>query len=328
MTDPLRIGVVGVGDFGVRHLRAYVRQQGAEVVAVADRDPDRAQAVAARWGVPQWFANGDELIAACRPDGVSVVTPGPHHLGPTLAALAHGCSVLLEKPVAMSSADVAEIENAAAASTAFVLPAHILRFAAPYVELRARVKDGAVGRVLGISSRRDRDRDHVRRYGDVHPALLTLIHDIDLAVWISGSRAVRVNAHERLVADGGPPQLVWAQVEAADGSVWSLRATLLLPVEAQLADRLEVYGTDGVAALGLEPAVVVAASRVEAVDHVLTPDAHPGALDAEVAYFCACVRNGAAPDVVTLAEAAHGVRIAEAIMESAAAGGTPVDVTR
>src|SRR2546428_819347 len=322
MTAPLRIGVIGVGDFGERHINAFARQVGVTIVAVADRDGERAQAVATRWGVEQWFADGAELIAACRPDGVSVVTPGRHHREPTLVALAHGCSVLLEKPVATSGLDIAAIETAAEGSTAFVMPAHILRFAAPYVALRARVRDGVVGRLLGISARRDRSRSHARLYPDIHPALMTAIHDIDLALWVTGSRAVRASAHGRGGQDGGPPLLVWAQVEAADGSVWSLRTSWLLPDSAPLSDRFEGYGTGGAGVLDLQPAVTVFGSTVEAVDHELTPETHAGAIDGEVSHFCACIRSGSPPATVTLAEAAHHGPIAGAIRASADAVGT------
>ena len=68
MTAPLRIGVIGVGRFGERHLSAYARQE-VEVVAVADRDRERARSVAERFGVARWFEDGAELVADCRPDG-------------------------------------------------------------------------------------------------------------------------------------------------------------------------------------------------------------------------------------------------------------------
>jgi len=326
VTAPLRIGVIGVGRFGERHLSAYARQE-VEIVGVADRDKERARAVAERFGVDRWFADSAELIRDRRPDGVSVVTPGRHHLEPTLTALSHGCSVLLEKPVTTSSAEVAAIEAAAADSSAFVMPAHILRFAAPYVSLRARVGEGAVGRLLGIHSRRDRSRDHMQLFPDIHPALMTLIHDIDLALWISGAQALRVSAYQRGGEGDGAPALLWAHVEADDGSLWSLRTSWLLPLHTSLADRLEVYGSDGAVVLDLQPTVSVFGSSTEAVDHELTPDAHAGAIDAEISHFCSCIRRGTASDIVTLAEAAHGVRIAEAIISSAAAGGTQLDVS-
>src|SRR5262249_57619177 len=120
------------------------------------------------------------------------------------------------------SKGVRGIDAAAIASSAFVMPAHILRFAPPYVSLKARVAGGAIGRLLAIHSNRDRSRDHLQLYPDVHPALMTLIHDIDLALWISGSPALRVSAYQR---GDAVPTLVWAHAEAADRSLWSLRTS-------------------------------------------------------------------------------------------------------
>src|SRR5204862_409917 len=129
-------------------------------------------------------------------------------------------------------------------------------------------------------------RDHARLFPDVHPALMTAIHDIDLALWITGSRAIRVTAQGRGERDD-VPRLVWAHVEAADGSVWALRVSWLLSDDAPSSDRLEVYGTAGVATLDLRPAVALFAENSIWVDHELTPNAHPGALDHEIDHFCA-----------------------------------------
>ena len=326
MTRPLRVGVIGVGNFGERHVRAYARQPDVSIVGIVDRDPDRARLIAVRWGIENWFEDSRRLFRESDPDGVSVVTPGEHHLEPTLLALEHGCAVLLEKPVAMSSGDVVAIEAAVAESTAFVQPAHILRFAAPYIALRSRVRSGALGRLLAISSSRDRPRSHSVLFPGIHPAFMTTVHDIDLALWITGSRAVRVTAHERGVNGSGQPHLVWAQVEAAAGSVWSLRTSWVLPDTAHLADRLEVYGTDGAIVVDLKPTVAMFGATNETIDHELTPETHAGALDAEIGHFCACIRHGVASSVITLAEAASGIQIAEAIMASASQGGVPVEL--
>ncbi len=326
MERSVRVGVIGAGAFGERHLKAYARLRDVEVVGIADRDLGRAQALAGRFGIDRWFEGAAELLDACRPDGVSVVTSGSNHQEPTVEALRRGVSVLLEKPVAISAEDAAALELAAAASSGFVMPAHILRFAAPYVELRGRLGAGAVGRLLGISAVRNRGRGHARLFPDVHPALMTMVHDIDLAIWLSGARAVRVSAQARGRFEDGRPGLLFATVEASDGSVWSLRANWLVSDEASPVDRLEVYGDRGAVFLDLEPTVTVLGAAIENVDHELTPEAHPGALDAEIAYFCSCLRDGLEPVAVTLAEAAHGIRLAEAIVESSDAGGQPVEL--
>jgi predicted dehydrogenase len=244
---------------------------------------------------------------------VSVAAPGAYHVPLAVAALERGAAVLLEKPIAMSGAECARLLDAAAASSGWVMPAHILRFTDPYPSLRGAVRDGAVGQVLGISARRERGIDHEWRFRGVHPALMTMVHDIDLAIWISGSRAARVTAEGRRPASAdGPPLLLWATVQAEDGSVWSLRVSWLLPDGEAIADRIEVFGADGVT-----PAESWGA-----------PDALEAAIDAQLAHFCECAREGRRSDVVTLEEAAHGIAIAEAVMRSAAAGGASVDVAR
>jgi predicted dehydrogenase len=134
------------------------------------------------------------------------------------------------------------------------------------------VRAGEIGRILGIATVRDRARNHERLFPDVHPALMTAIHDIDVALWITGSRAVRVSAQGR--GEGGEsPLLVWAQIEAADGTVWAIRVSWLLSDDAPSSDRLEVYGTAGVAKLDLRPTVTLFAERSIWIDHELTPEA-------------------------------------------------------
>jgi predicted dehydrogenase len=325
VTSPLRIGVIGAGSFGKRHIAAYARRSDVEVTGIVDRDPERAQAVARDWGVEHWFTETADLLASCRPQGVSVVTSGADHLAPTLEALAVGCSVLLEKPVTLTTREAKELTDAEARSNGFVMPAHILRFAGPYRELQARVRAGELGRVLAIATVRDRGRDHEQLFAGVHPALMTTIHDIDLAIWLTGSRAKQVRALGR-GGDADAPRLVWADVESVDGSIWSLRVSWLLSDDAPASDRLEVYGDRGVAKLELRPSVAVFTDRTVWVDHELTPDAHPGALDAEIDCFCARIRSPTDPPVVTLAEARHGVEIAEAIIRSIAHGGATIEL--
>jgi predicted dehydrogenase len=313
MTPELRVGVIGVGDFGERHLEAYAQQPGVEVVAVADRDADRARTVAERWGVARWYTEADDLLAECDPVGVSVVTPGAFHLAPSLAALARGTAILLEKPIAMSGDEVGQLVAQTEASTAFVVPAHVLRFTEPYPEFRARVREGSVGRMLGISARRERGADHERLFPGVHPALMTMVHDIDLALWISGASARRVSAYGRWASEessDSAPQLLWATVEATDGTLWSLRVSWVLPEGQELSDRLEVFGAGG----------------VDVVESHGAPSRLRAGIEAEVAHFCHCLREGRPSDVVTLGDAAHGVAIAEAVIASSQAGGRVVEV--
>lgn len=324
MSEPVRVGVVGVGEFGRRHAEAYSREVGVELVGVADRDGARAQSVAQRYGIPA-FSDLSTLLEGCRPDAVSIATPAGHHVEAALQALALGCSVLLEKPVATCLTGVAELETAAGVSAGVLLPAHLLRFAEPYGVLRDRLQAGAVGKVLGIATARERGRDHAKLFAEVHPALMTLVHDIDLALWLTGASAVRVTAWERPGVEGGQPALVRAEVEASDGTLWSLATSWVLPEGAALADSLRVVGTSGVLHLELgTPTPDTAEPNLTATATAVLDEA----LRREIRHFCACVRSGRPSDVVALADASEGIRIADAIVRSARAGGESLDLRR
>jgi len=99
---PVRVAVIGLGPIGNLHSRIYKSDNLAELVGVCDRNPERAHAAAAAYGVPA-FTNAEEMLAALKPEVVSVATGGfeysSDHYEPTMQALAHGCHVLCEKPI-------------------------------------------------------------------------------------------------------------------------------------------------------------------------------------------------------------------------------------
>ena len=98
----LRVGVVGLGPIGNKHAGIYQSLPGAELVGVCDWNRERADAAAARVGVPAYYSVAS-LLAEARPAAVSVATGGveygsEHHL-PTMEALRAGVHVLGEKPI-------------------------------------------------------------------------------------------------------------------------------------------------------------------------------------------------------------------------------------
>ena len=107
-----RVGVVGGGNIATsRHIPAFERFDDATVVGVYDRNEERTRTVAAEYGVSP--AEGFEELCE-RADLVSLCTPPTVHAEQTRRAMEHGCHVLSEKPMAMSSEDArAMIETAA-----------------------------------------------------------------------------------------------------------------------------------------------------------------------------------------------------------------------
>ena len=315
-----RIAVIGVGAFGVAHLRAYL-ESGADVVGIADADQHRVAAVAAEFGIPRFDTDGFTLIDEVAPEGVSVVTAADSHLPLALHAVRRGCRVLLEKPVATMASELTGLPPEAAA---LILPGHVLRFEPVHRRLHELVQSGAIGEVVAISASRSRASWHVQRYPDVHPALLTAIHDIDLAVWMSGSTAVSLTANELRTSGAPNPDVVFAQVTAANGSIWSIRTAWTLPATEGPSDLFEVFGTTGVATVTVDAAGTTLALPAPGhrVLHV-PPQETPG-LAAEIDYFLELIHRQQPPTVVTLREAAQVVSIAQAMIDSGRDGGRPV----
>ena len=98
----LRTAVIGLGPIGNRHANMYTDDELAELVGVCDKNRERADATAARLGVPAFY-DVSSMLDALSPDVVSVATAGfengSDHYEPTIQALEFGCHVLGEKPI-------------------------------------------------------------------------------------------------------------------------------------------------------------------------------------------------------------------------------------
>ena len=97
-----RVCVVGMGVIGNRHADMYMADPLAELVGVCDIIEERADAAAARLGVPAFY-DQSEMLRVCKPDICSIATGGyeysSDHYLPTMIALETGCHVLGEKPI-------------------------------------------------------------------------------------------------------------------------------------------------------------------------------------------------------------------------------------
>ena len=141
----LRVGVVGCGGAGSEHARAYQALGDlVELVGVCDIASERTRRLAAAAGT-RGYGDLGELLAAERPDLVSVCTAEYGHTEPVLAALAAGCHVLCEKPLAATVADARRMVAAAAAAGRTLGIDYNYRHMPAFRGLRAELADGALG---------------------------------------------------------------------------------------------------------------------------------------------------------------------------------------
>ena len=106
MTDgaPIGVGVVGLGMISRPHLEGYKAASGAELVAVCDVDPARAQAEGERYGATA-YTDLTTLLADPRVDAVALQLPHQLHHRLAKQALEAGKHVIVEKPLTVSEAE-------------------------------------------------------------------------------------------------------------------------------------------------------------------------------------------------------------------------------
>jgi len=143
------VGVVGVGDVAQRDYLPELHRLGDRVtlVVACGRTPDRARAVAERWGC-RWTTSYAEVVEAPDVQIVLNLTPAHVHAAVTLAALGAGKSVYTEKPLAQAPSDVAAIAEEADRRPAAVVVAAPCVLLFPQVRrLQALLADGVLGPV-------------------------------------------------------------------------------------------------------------------------------------------------------------------------------------
>lgn len=152
---PLKFALVGLGRAARHHLMALRVQQKkgrAELIAVADANQAAADkalhthAKAYFRDVPIYASLG-EILEHCQPDVVAITTPSGSHKTLAMEALAAGCHLLVEKPIAMSSEDAREICEAAEKAGKRVALGHVYRYFPLVDQVQHDLKNGRFGRI-------------------------------------------------------------------------------------------------------------------------------------------------------------------------------------
>ncbi len=145
----IRFGIVGFGHHAVKRLMpGFAKAQLCRVTALSRRDPQRAQESARQFGIPYAFTSTAELCACPEVDAVFVASPDAMHLSDVLEAIRHRKPVLVEKPMAMNSAEAATMVRAAQEVGVLLGVAHNMRFEHSVQWFRRNMSEHAIGQPL------------------------------------------------------------------------------------------------------------------------------------------------------------------------------------
>ena len=185
MPQAVRLAIIGYGLVGRRHAAAIAQTGSAELVAVVEPcEKGRQDAEALGAAV---FPDLEAFFARSRADGVIVATPNALHVEQALACIAERCPVLVEKPIATTSADARHLVAEAKARMVPLLVGHHRRYNPIIQTAKEVIECGQIGQVRAVQAtcwfyKPDSyfDAADWRKKPGAGPVAVNLVHDIDL----------------------------------------------------------------------------------------------------------------------------------------------------
>lgn len=255
-SEAVRFGLLGAGLISPFHARSIHATEGAELVAIADSNKQRADARAREFGCDS-RGNLAELLDDKRIDVVSILLPNHAHAEPTIAAAEAGKHVLVEKPPAMSLADTDRMIEACKRSGVRLGIVLNCRVRKPIRAIRDALSAGRFGRVLQADAYmkwyRSTEYYHSddwrssRRSG-AGVTIQHAFHYIDLLQHLMGpAKTVRAQMHNLAHPDVQLEDTLFATIEFANGAHGVVEASTAFWPGTDI--RIEVNGENGTAVM-------------------------------------------------------------------------------
>jgi predicted dehydrogenase len=297
---------VGVGAAAqIGHIPALKRAEGVELVALCDRDPEKAARVAQRFQIPHATGRFDDLLSDDVVDVVDICTPNFLHAPMGTAALEAGKHVLCERPLARSGVEAAQMVKAARKSDRVLMCSVQHRFRADAQLLRTFVQKGELGEIFfakagWLRQRTEWDSEEWRRQKRESGGGVVLdlgFQMLDLSLWVLGSPTVEsVTASVHRTKKGEVEDSCTAFLRLDDGCTLTLELTWGLLMEKDFA-YLNLFGSGGAALLnplrihkGMHGALVNVTPTVD------TPrNQYKQSVEAQIVHFTESLRKGQRP---------------------------------
>jgi predicted dehydrogenase len=253
----LGIAVIGSGRIGTLRARLAAKHPAVRFLAISDLDPARARALAGQTGADLHSGDNFEMIERPEVTAVFVSTPEGEHAAPVKRALELGKPVLVEKPIALTLEDAADILATLKRTNGHLRIGYSRRFKECFLRAKEQMSHGRLGRVVGGLARVYNSRAQafsiLKRDPHATPVVDVLTYYVDLMCWfLEGNPPLEVVARGQSgifrQAGYGADDLTWAIVTFADGAVINLGVSYALPAKYPTlgqSDRVELLGTEG-----------------------------------------------------------------------------------
>lgn len=222
----VKVLVVGVGNMGLSHARAYAANDGFEIAGLCSRGIDGRDDIKTEFPGVALFQDYSEALKVTRPDAVSINTWPDTHAAYARMALEAGCHVFIEKPLAATVAEAEAIAALAKARRRKIVIGYILRVHPSWM------KFVEIGKTLGkpLVMRMNLNQQSSGAQWEVHKQLMRSIspivdcgvHYVDVMCQVTEAKPTRVHAiGVRLSSEIAPTMYNYGQLQVSfdDGSV-------------------------------------------------------------------------------------------------------------
>jgi predicted dehydrogenase len=328
-----RVGVVGLGYWGPNLVRNFHDVPDVEVAWICDRSEDRLEHLGRRYPAVRRTTDFGDLLSDEGLDAIAIATPVRTHFRLASLALESGKHVLVEKPLAASSAEGLQLVELANARGLTLMPGHTFLYSPPVNLIRDLIESGVLGDLYFISMSRVNLGLHQQ---DVSVVWDLAPHDFSILRYWLGETPTHISAMSRSCIIPGTPDVAFINLGFPSNTIAHVELSWLAPSKLR---RTTIVGTEKMVVYddtSNEPVRVFDAG-VELPDPLSfgeyklsyrtgdvisrhLPPAEP--LFLELEDFCAAIREGTEPR--SSGEiGVEVVRMIEAVDEALQQGSTP-----
>ncbi len=146
----LKVGIVGAGSIADLHALGYEKDDRAEIIAVCDRQEDRAIQRALDWGARAYYTDFQEMLENPEIDAVEILTPHYLHAEQVLATLKAGKHVSVERPLALTIEEANQVVRTAEEMGKVLQVYEPCLFYKPLLDARNLIDAGEIGKPTSI----------------------------------------------------------------------------------------------------------------------------------------------------------------------------------
>ncbi|SRR5581483_6563226 len=222
----LRIGQLGLGQWGGTLLRAFNSTEGAALTTACDADRRQFASLASTYPKVEFVTDPAELLDSPTIDALVIATPAETHYELAKAAILAGKHVFVEKPFVLDLKQAQELVELADRRSLVLMVGHLLLYHPAYVELKRRVHQPEFGDLYYLTSERC-NLGRIRSNENVMWSFAP--HDVALILWILEERPQLVRAVGRAYLQPHIEDVCFMEMHFASGRFAHVHTSWLFP---------------------------------------------------------------------------------------------------